>query len=144
MTLAPSILFSGQMRLDEATVIGPLTLEIPSGEWTCLLGASGVGKTTVLRLLAGLDAGIAFDGVISTNDAQPLAARTTLMAQLDMLLPWLDVLGNVTLGAGLRGDKKNIAQAQSVIELVGLSEHIHKSLGLCRGVRNSGQRWRAP
>lgn len=139
MTLAPSILFSGQMRLDEATVIGPLTLEIPSGEWTCLLGASGVGKTTVLRLLAGLGAGIVFDGVISTNDAQPLAARTTLMAQSDMLLPWLDVLGNVTLGAGLRGDKKDIAQAQSVIELVGLSAHIHKKPGSLSG----GQKQRA-
>ena len=74
MTLAPSIQFSGQMRLGETTVIGPLTLKIPSGKWTCLLGASGVGKTTVLRLLAGLDAGIAFDGVIATNDAHPLAA----------------------------------------------------------------------
>ena len=126
MTLAPSIQFSGHMRLGETTVIGPLTLKIPSGKWTCLLGASGVGKTTVLRLLAGLDAGIAFDGVIGTNDAQPLAARTTLMAQSDMLLPWLDVLGNVTLGAGLRGDKKNSTRAQSVIDLVGLSAHIHK------------------
>ena len=124
--LAPEIQISGQMRLGETTSIGPLTLVIPAGEWTCLLGASGVGKTTLLRLLAGLHQGIEFDGLISTNDGQILPPRTTLMAQSDMLLPWLDVMGNVTLGAGLRGEAMQIERARSVIARVGLSEHIEK------------------
>lgn len=124
--LAPEIQISGQMRLGETTSIGPLTLVIPAGEWTCLLGASGVGKTTLLRLLAGLHQGIEFDGLISTNDGQMLPPRTTLMAQSDMLLPWLDVMGNVTLGAGLRGEAMQIERARSVIARVGLSEHIEK------------------
>lgn len=137
--LAPSIQFSGQMRLGDATSIGPLTLDIPSAEWTCLLGTSGVGKTTLLRLLAGLNNGIEFDGLISTNDGHSLAPRVTLMAQSDMLLPWLDVLANVTLGAGLRGERKDIDRAHQVIDRVGLSPHINKKPTALSG----GQKQRA-
>ena len=137
--LAPSIQFSGQMRLGDATSIGPLILDIPSAEWTCLLGTSGVGKTTLLRLLAGLNNGIEFDGLISTNDGHSLAPRVTLMAQSDMLLPWLDVLENVTLGAGLRGERKDIDRAHQVIDWVGLSPHINKKPTALSG----GQKQRA-
>lgn len=137
--LAPSIQFSGQMRLGDTTSIGPLTLDIPSAEWTCLLGASGVGKTTLLRLLAGLNNEIEFDGLISTNDGHSLAPRVTLMAQSDMLLPWLDVLANVTLGAGLRGERKDIDCAHQVIDRVGLSPHINKKPTALSG----GQKQRA-
>ena len=137
--LAPSIQFSGQMRLGDTTSIGRLTLDIPSAEWTCLLGASGVGKTTLLRLLAGLNNEIEFDGLISTNDGHSLAPRVTLMAQSDMLLPWLDVLANVTLGAGLRGERKDIDRAHQVIDRVGLSPHINKKPTALSG----GQKQRA-
>ena len=137
--LAPSIQFSGQMRLGDATSIGPLTLDIPSAEWTCLLGTSGVGKTTLLRLLAGLNNEIEFDGLISTNDGHSLAPRVTLMAQSDMLLPWLDVLENVPLGAGLRGERKDIDRAHQVIDRVGLSPHINKKPTALSG----GQKQRA-
>ena len=137
--LAPSIQFSGQMRLGDTTSIGPLILDIPSAEWTCLLGASGVGKTTLLRLLAGLNNEIEFDGLISTNDGHLLAPRVTLMAQSDMLLPWLDVLANVTLGAGLRGERKDIDRAHQVIDRVGLSPHINKKPTALSG----GQKQRA-
>ena len=137
--LGPSIQFSGQMRLGDTTSIGPLTLDIPSAEWTCLLGASGVGKTTLLRLLAGLNNEIEFDGLISTNDGHLLAPRVTLMAQSDMLLPWLDVLANVTLGAGLRGERKDIDRAHQVIDRVGLSPHINKKPTALSG----GQKQRA-
>jgi putative hydroxymethylpyrimidine transport system ATP-binding protein len=116
-----------------------LTLDIPSAEWTCLLGASGVGKTTLLRLLAGLNNEIEFDGLISTNDGHSLAPRVTLMAQSDMLLPWLDVLANVTLGAGLRGERKDIDRAHQVIDRVGLSPHINKKPTALSG----GQKQRA-
>ena len=137
--LAPFIQFSGQMRLGDATSIGPLILDIPSAEWTCLLGTSGVGKTTLLRLLAGLNNEIEFDGLISTNDGHSLAPRVTLMAQSDMLLPWLDVLANVTLGAGLRGERKDIDRAHQVIDRVGLSPHINKKPTALSG----GQKQRA-
>lgn len=75
-------------------------LALQGAGWTCLLGPSGVGKSTILRLIAGLDTGVQFQGRIRRS--QPVA----LMAQDPGLIPWLDVTENVTLGARLRGDAR--------------------------------------
>ncbi|MCV2446048.1 ABC transporter ATP-binding protein [Paracoccus sp. DMF] len=87
----------GQAWVGETPLFAPIDLTVAEGRWTCLLGPSGVGKSTILRLLAGLDTGARFQGEV-TRDA-PVA----LMAQDPGLIPWLDVAGNVTLGARLRG-----------------------------------------
>ena len=87
----------GQAWVDEVPLFAPIDLTVAPGQWTCLLGPSGVGKSTVLRLLAGLDTGARFQGDVTRDE--PVA----LMAQDPGLIPWLDVAGNVTLGARLRG-----------------------------------------
>lgn len=99
---------------------------MPPGRWTCLLGPSGVGKSTVLRLLAGLDTGGRFSGSISADDGKRVETRVAFMAQTDLLAPWLDVTGNVTLGARLRGERADMERARALIEQVGLDEHSHK------------------
>ena len=68
------------------------------GRWTCLLGPSGVGKTTLLRLVVGHESG----ALVATDDARPLEGRIALMAQQDLLLPWLSARENVLLGPRLR------------------------------------------
>ena len=87
----------GRAWVGDAPLFAPVDLELAAGGWTCLLGPSGVGKSTMLRLIAGLDTGVRFQGSITCN--QPVA----LMAQDPGLIPWLDVTENVTLGARLRG-----------------------------------------
>lgn len=87
----------GQAWVGDQPLFAPLDLDLGAGDWTCLLGPSGVGKSTILRLLAGLDTGARFQGEVTRD--QPVA----LMAQDPGLIPWLDVSGNVTLGARLRG-----------------------------------------
>ncbi len=87
----------GQAWVGDQPLFAPIDLTLGAGEWTCLLGPSGVGKSTILRLIAGLETGARFQGDITRD--QPAA----LMAQDPGLIPWLDVTGNVTLGARLRG-----------------------------------------
>lgn len=104
----------------------PLDVTIRGGEWTCLLGRSGVGKTTLLRLIAGLDCEGVFDGDITTSDGKPIEGRAAFMAQTDLLLPWLSVLDNTMLGARLRGQRPDTARACDVLKRVGLGEHLSK------------------
>ena len=75
-----------------------LDLEVKSGEFVCLVGASGCGKTTLLNLVAGLDAPTA--GRVETT------GRSALMFQDSALFPWLSVLGNIELALRLKAGVK--------------------------------------
>jgi putative hydroxymethylpyrimidine transport system ATP-binding protein len=126
MCAAPALLIDGTARIGAERLFGPLRLEIAGGRITCLLGPSGVGKTTLLRLAAGLDEVTHFEGHISASDGLPLAGRIALMAQGADLLPWRDVLGNVALGARLRGQSPDMASARAIIDRMGLGPHARK------------------
>lgn len=97
-----------------------LSLTLPAGRITCLLGPSGVGKSSLLALLAGLDESA--EGVVAADDGRPLAGRIAWMAQQDLLLPWLSVLDNVTLGDRLRGTPRDMVRARALLARVGLSD----------------------
>jgi putative hydroxymethylpyrimidine transport system ATP-binding protein len=79
-----------------------LRFRLEGGTWTCLLGPSGVGKTTLLRLVAGLGGAVG-GALVVADDGAALQGRVALMAQQDLLLPWLSVVDNVLLGHRLRG-----------------------------------------
>jgi putative hydroxymethylpyrimidine transport system ATP-binding protein len=102
--------------LDGHVVAEDLSLDFRGGCTTCLLGRSGVGKTSLLRHLAGLLPG--------SRAAAPVA----YMAQRDLLLPWLSVLDNVVLGYRLRGDgvRRRAAEsrARALLAEVGLGDRL--------------------
>ena len=83
--------FSG----DASIVLDNISLSIAEGEFVCLLGASGCGKTTLLNLIAGLD--VPTSGTISTN------ARTSLIFQEPALFPWLTAGKNIELALKAAG-----------------------------------------
>jgi putative hydroxymethylpyrimidine transport system ATP-binding protein len=85
-----------------------------------------VGKSTLLRLVADLGGAGAFDGQIKASDGRAIAGRVSLMAQSDLLLPWLSVLENTILGARLRGEHPDMSRAERLLDRVGLSRHAHK------------------
>lgn len=126
MERAPRIEFTGAARFGAADLFPPVALEIDAGTWSCLLGPSGSGKSTILRLIAGLDTGVSFDGRITAGDGRPVTGRVSYMAQTDLLLPWLDVLGNVILGARLRGEAPDATAAEALVARLGLEPHAHK------------------
>jgi putative hydroxymethylpyrimidine transport system ATP-binding protein len=121
MKTAPALYINGFARIDDETIFSGLDLSIAAGQWTCLLGSSGVGKSTVLKLFAGLGEHVDFDGRFGAEDGT-LDGRIALMAQSDLLLPWLSVSENVALGARLRGETPDTARIADVLNRVGLSE----------------------
>lgn len=108
---------------DGTRALERLDLAVPAGEILALIGGSGCGKTTLLRLIAGLDRSSA--GTI-TLDGERIAGPhpgVGLVFQEPRLLPWLDVAANV--GFGLihlrRGERR--ARVMHALERVGLADH---------------------
>lgn len=126
MTPAPALHLSGRAGIRGTPIFGPVSMRVPAGEWTCLLGPSGVGKSTILRLFAGLGEGVLFDGNLGAEDSVPLCGRVALMAQSDLLMPWLDATANVTLGARLRNRLSHRNKALALLDRVGLADHATK------------------
>ncbi len=107
-------------------VFSNLSLELPDGQWTSILGQSGVGKSSLVQLLCGIADDAAIQGQIHCSDGQPLAGRVAWMAQQDLLLPWLSLADNVLLGARLQHNrppsKAQRELAQYLLHQVGLGE----------------------
>ena len=112
---------SAQLVYGGLTLFDGLDLDLTGGCFTCLLGSSGIGKSSLLRLLAGLTA-IGVSGDLRGDDGLPLTGRVAWMAQQDLLLPWLNVLDNVTFGSRLRGERPDRLRALGLLARVGLAD----------------------
>ncbi|MEM7302848.1 MAG: ABC transporter ATP-binding protein [Pseudomonadota bacterium] len=121
MPPAPTLQLRGSASFGDDPVFSGIELTAEAGKWTCLLGSSGVGKSTVLRLFAGLGEGVDFAGSYDAGDGS-LEGRVALMAQSDLLLPWLTVSQNIGLGAKLRGETVDHTRVADVLNRVGLPD----------------------
>jgi NitT/TauT family transport system ATP-binding protein len=100
-----------------------VTVDIADGEFVSIVGASGCGKTTLLRMLDGLIAPTS--GTIEL-DRKPISGPgfgRAFVFQQDRLLPWRNVLSNVMFGSEIQGHKSaaDRERALKFTELVGLS-----------------------
>ncbi|MEX2455614.1 MAG: ABC transporter ATP-binding protein [Rhodospirillaceae bacterium] len=131
---APGIeIADARLEYDGVALFDRLSLSIPAGRWTCLLGPSGVGKTTLLRMIAGLEGGAT--GTVACTDGLPADGRIAYMAQQDLLLPWLSLVRNVALGARLRGDRARDGErrARALLDRVGLGAYADSRPDACSG-----------
>ncbi len=92
-----------------------VSLDVAPGEFVCLVGASGCGKTTLLNLVAGLDSPTV--GSIATG-----GHRLALLFQEAALFPWLTAGQNVELALRLRGVRSRSDRRQQAAELL---ERVH-------------------
>ncbi|MGW7196815.1 ABC transporter ATP-binding protein [Streptomyces chryseus] len=105
------------------TAVHPLDLTIPQGSFFALLGASGCGKTTTLRMIAGLEdpsTGTVFLGDKDVTDLQPYKRPVNTVFQSYALFPHLDVAENIAFGLRRRGIKSYKKQVDDMLDLVQL------------------------
>lgn len=113
-----------------APVLKGLSLEIADGEFVCIVGASGCGKTTLLRLLAGL--AFPSEGVVRIG-GEPVAGPgtdRTIVFQNYALFPWMTARRNVEFG--IRQARPSLSRAEArgiageVLRQVGMTGHADK------------------
>jgi multiple sugar transport system ATP-binding protein len=100
-------------RFGAVDAVRSLSLDVASGEFIVLLGPSGAGKTTTLRLVAGLeapDAGAVHIGGVDMTHAAPAARDVTFVFQQYSLYPHLNVYDN--LAFPLRSPLRRVSEAQ--------------------------------
>src|SRR5262252_6859728 len=107
------------------TVFEDLWLTMRRGEFVCIIGHSGCGKTTVLNILAGLDQPSAGTVIVDNQAIDGPSIDRAVIFQSHALLPWRTVLGNVAYAVSAKWRRWNkaevAAQAQTFIDLVGLT-----------------------
>lgn len=111
-------------------IFSDINLTISSGQWVALLGPSGIGKSSLLRLIAGLSSPQEqTQAHITASNDIPISQQIAYMAQSDLSLPWMTVLDNATLGMKLRNNILNkqdhIQRAISLLTQVGLERSLH-------------------
>jgi len=111
------------------TAVRDFSLDIQQGEFFCLLGTSGCGKTTVLNMVAGFEPASAGSITIAGHPiVGPAADRGVVFQGDDSLYGWLTALGNVEFGLRMRGlpAGERHDKAHRYLDLVGLKGQDHK------------------
>ncbi|WP_406308212.1 ABC transporter ATP-binding protein [Streptomyces griseoaurantiacus] len=111
------------------TAVHPLDLTVPEGSFFALLGASGCGKTTTLRMIAGLEepsSGTVHLGEQEVTHLPPYKRPVNTVFQSYALFPHLDIFENVAFGLRRRGIRSVKKQVGEMLDLVQLGEQARK------------------
>ena len=102
--------------------IGQVSFTCEPGELVCILGPTGCGKTTLLRIIAGLEEPSRGRVAVAGRAAAGVCGDATLVFQQYSLFPWRSVIDNVAFGLEMRGVRRRerVARAAELLRLVGL------------------------
>ncbi|MFB7917832.1 ABC transporter ATP-binding protein [Streptomyces sp. NPDC056061] len=107
------------------TAVKPLDLTVPQGSFFALLGASGCGKTTTLRMIAGLEEATTGTVLLGDRDITglpPYKRPVNTVFQSYALFPHLDITENIAFGLRRRGIKSVKKQVDEMLDLVQLGD----------------------
>ncbi len=118
-------------KFGEVQIIKNLTLEIKDGEFLVLVGGSGCGKSTTLRLLAGLEtcnSGDIMIGEKRVNDLPPKDRDIAMVFQNYALYPHMSVYENIAFGLKLRKINPNTIKKKvnEAAEMLSLTQYLHR------------------
>jgi nitrate ABC transporter ATP-binding subunit len=123
-----------------AVIVKDFNLRIKEGEFVCLIGHSGCGKSTVLSMVAGLNEITSGAIVLAGKESVGPGPDRGMVFQSPCLFPWMTALENVQLGVdqvfytASREERRQIAEYY--LAVVGLSEAMHRRPGeLSQGMR---------
>jgi len=107
---------------DVLPVLSDISLQVHPSEFVSIVGASGCGKTTFLRILDGLIVPSSGDLLVDGREVVGPDHKRGFVFQKDSLWPWRTTMGNVIFGLQIRRRPRRESQAiaQKLIELVGL------------------------
>lgn len=97
----------------EKNVLHNISLNVHKGELVCLLGVSGIGKTTLFNIISGLLVPDSGKVILNDKDITGVTGNVSYMLQKDMLLPWYTVLDNTALPLLIKGMKKTEAHEKA-------------------------------
>ncbi|WP_050478624.1 ABC transporter ATP-binding protein [Herbaspirillum rhizosphaerae] len=115
---------------DAPPVFDKVSFSIDKGEFVCIIGHSGCGKTTILNVLAGLEAPSGGVVIMDQREVKGPSLDRGVVFQSHALMPWFSVLGNVVFAVRSRwpdwSRDKAEQHARRFIEMVGLKGAEHK------------------
>jgi nitrate/nitrite transport system ATP-binding protein len=117
-------------RYPGSTVFEDVNFAMEKGEFVCIIGHSGCGKTTILNVLAGLDEASGGTVIMDNREVAGPSLDRGVVFQGHALMPWLSVMNNIAFAVKSRWPDWNRIQlqlhCQKFVDLVGLTGAEHK------------------
>ena len=111
-------------------VFDDVSFSLNRGEFVCIIGHSGCGKTTILNVLAGLDTASGGNVIMDGRELTGPSLERGVVFQSHALMPWLSVRGNIAFGVNSRWPDWSRAQVDAHVEkyvaMVGLTAALDK------------------
>jgi NitT/TauT family transport system ATP-binding protein len=106
------------------SVLENISLEVQDKEFVCILGSSGCGKTTLLRLIAGLDTAESGRIILDSTEMKGTNPKVGMVFQEYSLFPWRTVIDNIAFGLEMQGMPKTerYTIAERYLGLVNLTQ----------------------
>lgn len=113
---------------DNEYMMKNLSFNVGKGEFVSIIGASGCGKSTIFRLINGLEKLQSGNVIVGGQDIEKQKNYSAFMPQKDLLFPWRSIEKNLALPLEVQGiDKKEIhKRVNEVLEEIGLSAYAKK------------------